>query len=361
MNIFIPGYAIEKMIREGGFGAVYLAKRVKDRQIVALKILNANAASQMKTTMQFYSEAKLLLKMNHPYIIRIYGLVPQAPRPAIDMEYFASDTLKSLILQKSPLLVTHGIGIFRKICEALKYLHSQKIIHKDLKPENILVNQEGDVRLIDFSIAEKVNFFSYFRRRSREGTALYMAPEQIRRQRPDFRTDIFSLGATFYEAFAGRTHITAVSDKALLKQQLKAVISKMRHFNKTVPYQLDNIILRMLRKQPDERYQSIAEILFDLNKFTSDDCVYKPGQHFTEKIQQQNAGRQRLTEKIPQQESSDKSEQRLTEKIPQQSGSEKGRLPLTKKIPQQNGSEQGGQRLTKKIQQQESSNETDKD
>ena len=296
MNIFIPGYTIEKTIREGGFGVVYLAKRVKDRQVVAIKMLNVNAASQMKTTRQFYSETKLLIKLEHHYIIKVYGVIPQAPRPAMDMEYFASDTLKTMILQKSPLLVTHGIGIFRKICESLKYLHSQKIIHKDLKPENILVNSEGDVRLIDFSIAEKVNFFSYFRRRSREGTALYMAPEQIRRQRPDYRTDIFSLGATFYEAFAGRTHITAVSDKALLKQQLKAVISKMRHFNKKVPYQLDVIILRMLRKHPDERYQSIAEILFDLNKFTTRECVYTPGHERTEKIPEQDGSDKEVKE-----------------------------------------------------------------
>ncbi len=274
-SLFIQGYIIEKLIKQGGFGAVYLARRATDRQWVAIKILNTEAASSIKSQMQFSYEVSLLSKLNHPYIVRVYGKISQAPKPAMEMEYFESETLKTLILQKSPLIMEKGIGIFRKVLEGMKYLHSKKIIHKDLKPENILVNPLGDVRLIDLSIAEKVNFFSFFKKRTREGTPLYMAPEQIQRKRPDYRTDIFALGATFYELFSGRSHIKASSDKAILQQQLKGVITKMRQVNKQVPYQLDNIILRMLKKNPEERYQSMAEVLFDLNKFTTQDAFLK--------------------------------------------------------------------------------------
>lgn len=271
MGLFIPGYSIERLIKEGGFGSVYQAKRATDRQSVAIKILHPNLSSTARG--QFYHEATLLATLQHPYIVRVHGLIPQSPRPAICMEYFESETLKTLILQKSSLIQDKGIGIFRRVSEALQYLHEHQIIHRDLKPENILINSLGDVRLIDFSIAEKMNWLSYFRSRRREGTPLYMSPEQILCKRPDARADIFSLGATFYEALSGRQHLNASSDKNMLQLQLKAPVTKMRQFNKKVPYQIDNMILRMLRKRPEERYQSVAELLFDLNRFTTGETL----------------------------------------------------------------------------------------
>ena len=264
MGLIIEGYVVEKLIKEGGFGAVYRVKRVLDKKILALKILKGNASMGVKS--QFYKEAKLLSKFNHPNIIKVHGIENKAPLPAILMEYFESETLRALILNQSPLIAQKGVGIFRKVSEALKYLHQQNIIHKDLKPENILVSPKGEVRLIDFSIAEKLGFLSFLKRRKLEGTPLFMAPEQIKKKPLDCRTDIYSLGATFYYFFSGKQHITAGSEKALLQQQLRASIPSMRRTNKEIHYQLDKIILRMLRKRPEERYQSIAEMLFDLNR-----------------------------------------------------------------------------------------------
>ena len=176
MALYIEGYIIEKLIKEGGFGGVYLAKRAKDRKVVAIKVLNEMASAQMRLKMQFNAEAKLLTQLDHPNIVKAICLIDGSPRPAFAMEYFESETLKTLILNKSPLIEDKGIGMFRKIADALKYLHSKKIIHKDIKPENILVSKDGDVRLIDFSISEKISFWSIFKRRTREGTILYMSP-----------------------------------------------------------------------------------------------------------------------------------------------------------------------------------------
>ena len=278
MSLFIPGYTIDKEIKHGGCGTVYLGKNIAERKIVAIKIMNPNAAASVKLKMQFAQEIQILSKLQHPYIVRLFCGINNAPRPALAMEFFESDTLKTLILQKSPLLVTHGVGMLRKVAEALKYVHSLNIVHKDIKPENILVNSAGEVRLIDFSLSEKINFFSRFKSRKLEGTPMYIAPEQIQRKCPDSRTDIYSLGATFYEVFAGRNHIQANSDKALLSQQIKGIVPKIRQSNKNVPYQIDNIILRMLKKNPAERYQSMGEMLFDLNKYTTRDYLYLPGQ-----------------------------------------------------------------------------------
>ena len=269
----IEGFVVERLIKEGGFGSVYLAKRVSDKKLFAIKLVHPKFSVQLSARMQFAKEIKLLSSLNHPYIIKVQGALKDAPRPAMLMEYFESETLKDLVIAKSPLLEEKGVGIFRKMCEALKYLHEQKIVHKDIKPENILVAANGDVRLIDFSIAEKINWWSMLKPRKREGTPLYMAPEQIKKERLDGRADIYAMGAAFYLVFGGRAHITAGSEKALLQQHLKAQVPKLRQFNKKVPYLLDNIILRMLNKHKEERYQSMAEVLFELNRFTTGDSM----------------------------------------------------------------------------------------
>lgn len=274
----IEAFVVEKMIKEGGFGVVYLAKRVADKKIFAVKILHPHINTHWRFRSQFYREINLLTKLDHPYIIKVFGFLKGAPRAAMLMEYFESETLKTLLVNKSPLIEEKGIGVFRKLLEAYKYIHEHKIIHKDTKPENILVDDKGDVRVIDFSIAQEKSMWSFLSRQRREGTPLYMAPEQINKTPLDARVDIYALGATFYYVFSGRPHITASSEKALLQQQLKAPVPKMRQFNKKIPYQLDSIILRMLQKRPEERYQSAAEVLFDLNRFTTEDYLIKPGQ-----------------------------------------------------------------------------------
>lgn len=275
----IEGYVVEKLIKEGGFGSVFLVKRMLDKKTFAVKILHPKINTQAKARAQFAKEIQLLLSLSHPYIVKVIGPVKEAPRAAMLMEYFESETLKELLVKKSPLLEEKGVGVFRKMCEALKYLHECKIVHKDIKPENILVANNGDVRLIDFSIAEEINFWSTLRTilqmRKRDGTPLYMSPEQVKKETVDGRSDIYSLGAAFYQVFGGRPHITAGSEKALLQQHLKANVPKMRNFNKKVPHQLDAIIMRMLQKRKEDRYQSMAEVLFDINRYTAEDRIGK--------------------------------------------------------------------------------------
>jgi serine/threonine-protein kinase len=284
----IEGYVVERLIKEGGFGSVYLVKRMLDKKTYAIKILHPKINLQAKARAQFAKEISLLSSLSHPYIVKVFGPVKDAPRAAMLMEYFESETLKELLVRKAPLLEEKGVGVFRRICEALKYLHECKIVHKDIKPENILVAANGEVRLIDFSIAEEINFWATLRTilqmRKRDGTPLYMSPEQVKKETVDGRSDIYSLGAAFYQVFGGRPHITAGSEKALLQQHLKAVVPKMRNFNKKVPHQLDAIVMRMLQKHKEERYQSMSEVLFDLNRYTSEDRIGKASEDTTERV-----------------------------------------------------------------------------
>ncbi len=280
MSLIIPGYVVKELIEQGGFAGVYRVERVFDKKILAIKILTPQTMAKSGYHKLFSQEAQLLAEFNHPYIIKSEGVEKKAPRSALVLEYFHSNTLKALILkgkkdhQTHPLIIKHGLGVFRKILEALKYMHQNKVIHKDLKPENILISENGDTRLIDFNIAEKLDFFSMFRPRKIDGTVLYMSPEQILKKRLDARSDIYALGATFYEVFTGRPHIIAGSEKAILQKHLKGNFDNLRKTNKNVPQQLDNIIMRMLEKRIAVRYQNVGEVLFDLNKFSNRDNLF---------------------------------------------------------------------------------------
>ncbi len=281
MGLIIPGYVVENLIKEGGFAQVYKVKRLVDKKILAVKIMNEKSYESMQNRKLFYWEAKLLQKFDHPNIVKFDSVEKKAPRPAIVMEYFENETLKSLILnspsaeEQHPLIQQKGIGMMRKIAETLKYMHSLNIIHKDIKPENILVNKEGDVRLVDFNIAEKIDFLSRFKIRKRKGTALYMSPEQVRKLPLDARSDVYSLGVTFYETFCGKAYIKAPSEKAVLQKVLKGSIVNPRKIMKNIPYQVDNLLMRMLAKKAEDRHQSMHEVLFELNKFSDTDNLTK--------------------------------------------------------------------------------------
>jgi serine/threonine-protein kinase len=274
-NLVIKGYKIEKLIREGGFAGVYLATKVLSKESVAIKILTPQANQSSRFRSSVYKESNILSKLNHKNIVNCYGMIEKAPRTAMEIEYFNSQTLRYHIMNKSDFFEKYAVGIFRQICQALKHVHESSIVHRDIKPENILVNDNGEVRLIDFAISEKMGLFSIFTKYKRDGTPYYMSPEQIRCTKQDQRSDIYSLGATFYHVFSGQTHITAGSEAEILKHQLKMTTPKIRSFDKTFPHQLDNILQRMLEKKPENRYENMAEILFDLGRYTKNDHIQR--------------------------------------------------------------------------------------
>lgn len=273
MSYIVPGYKIEKPVKSGGFAEVYYALRIKDKKHLAIKVLNESGCKNARIRSLFQREAKLLESLNHPYIIKIDSVIKESKRPAIAMDYFESDMLKTWILNKSPLLMKKGMKVFIQMAKALDYVHQNKIVHKDIKPENILVNDEGESRLIDFSIAEKESFFSKILPKKLEGTPLYMSPEQIRKEALDARSDIYALGATFYEVFAGVPHIQGKSEKAILQKQLKSSVPKIRQFNKNVPYKLEIIVMRMLEKDKSKRYKTMKEVLYEIKKFADENYV----------------------------------------------------------------------------------------
>ncbi len=261
--VLVTGYKVEKRIKDGGFSSVYKGTRISDGKVVALKMVSEAGLRDRAKFRMFKREVDILGNLKHHYIVDILEYVTEATRPTIAMDYFDSENLKTRVMRGDQVIKSRFIKIFATICEALQFLHENKVVHKDIKPENILVNDEGETRLIDFSLAVKQDFMSklFGSGRKVQGTPLYMSPEQIRNKALDVRSDIYSLGCTVYEVLTRRPPHMAQSQEQLLLKHLKENPSPPSQKDKNIPEDINIMVMKMLHKNPDKRPQTPAEIL----------------------------------------------------------------------------------------------------
>jgi len=273
MSRAIKGYLLQEKIRDGTVGSVW---RVTDsrQQVFALKQMSpANAADGDKVR-QFEREAALTEKLAHRNIIKVRERLDSDP-PAFVMEYFESENLKYSLWNLPERIVKHEFRILRQVAEALSFVHAQGVVHKDIKPENVLVNARQDVRLIDFSLAQsKMDRLLQFSRRV-EGTPLYMAPEQIRGEKCDPRADVYSFGVMTYEMLTRRPPFIGTTTQALLDKHLRDPVVPMRSWVPTLSAELDVIVLKMLAKKKEERWESMATVLDELARWEKKDTVIR--------------------------------------------------------------------------------------
>ncbi len=266
INRILKGYQIVEKIKDGSVGTVWRAINSKN-QIFALKQISEKNGARSEKVRQFKKEASLQMKLEHRHIIRVFEYVDIPPLPFFTMEYFNSENLKYSMWYLPQRVYKAEFYILRQVAEALAYIHNQGIIHKDIKPENILVAENSEIKLIDFSLAQtKWDRLLQFGKRI-EGTPLYMAPEQIRGERCDPRTDIYSLGATIYELLTKRPPFLGTTEAALLQKHLKEPAKPMRTFVKTIASELDAMVLKMLSKKPEDRFPDMTSVSYELSKW----------------------------------------------------------------------------------------------
>lgn len=265
-------YVYETTIGTGGMGLVYKARHLLLDQSVAIKVLRSDLMTG-QSLMRFQREGKVTSSLRHPNIITVYDLgVTERGQPYLVMDFLKGITLDKFIAREGALTLETSFGIISQICDALDYAHKNGVVHRDLKPGNVMLTLTSDgkqhVHLLDFGIAkllglEPVNSeVRLTKTGSIFGTPAYMSPEQCRGQKVDARSDIYSLGCLIYESLTGVTpYVGGTAVDVIAKHlQEEPLLMKDASFGREFPVALETAIAKMLKKDPNHRFQSIAEV-----------------------------------------------------------------------------------------------------
>ncbi len=264
----IGKYEVVEEIGHGGMGYVYRAFDPVIERTVAIKVVSEHILDQAEMKERFYREAKSAGRLSHPNITIVHDVGEIEGRPYIVMEYLDGLDLKALIKEERPKEIERKIDYAIQICRALSYAHENKLVHRDIKPENVKVLENGRVKIMDFGIA-KPESSDLTEQGTMLGTPSYMSPEQIRGAEVDRRSDIFSFGVLFQELLTykkpfGGSSTTTVIYKIVHEDPDPVELIETHG---ELSADLQQIITRCLRKNPDERYSTCDELIHDFEEF----------------------------------------------------------------------------------------------
>jgi hypothetical protein len=263
----LGGYTMKNLMMTGQTSQVWEIVENSSGRHFALKLLLPEKLRDPDHVKMLYNEAEVGMKLAHPNIIRIIKLVRDAENPHFIMEFFPAGNLKLRIMhKKTEFLWEKGQDIFKQVATGLAYMHANGYVHRDVKPDNIMVNSAGEVRLIDFALAQRISKGGLFRkRRGRSaGTRSYMSPEQIRGEGLDGRADIYSFAVSFYEVLTGRPPFRAATPSDLLKKQMYEKAVSPQIYNPNLTDECAAFLLRMLSKRKEDRPRDCHEVLMQL-------------------------------------------------------------------------------------------------
>lgn len=263
-------YEIRSLLGAGGMGEVYRARHVRLGREAAVKVLPAKYASDHERLRRFQREARSASALNHPNIVTIHDIDEHEGTLYIAMELVEGRTLREM-LADGPLPVERVPALARQMADGLAKAHASGIIHRDLKPENVMVTGDGLVKILDFGLAklshpddvtdsDATTISAITRKGDLTGTLQYLAPEQISGRPADHRSDQFSFGVLLYEMLCGRRPFGGDSTAAVLGSILRDTPPPLRTVRPETPADLERIVSRCLEKEPDRRYDSVADV-----------------------------------------------------------------------------------------------------
>ena len=260
----IGEYRLTRKLGAGGMAEVYLGVHEEVGQQVATKVLNPGLARDPVVRERFIQEARIQIELRHPGIVRVLTVNTRGEHLALMMEYVEGRTLADIIgVEVGPVPIHQAQPLIEQVLSAMAHAHHQGVIHRDIKPSNILVSHDDVVKVMDFGIAKVVRATRLTRTGATLGTAVYMAPEQIQGSRDaDERSDIYSLGVTFYEMLAGRPPFDGEgpgdSDFQVKLAHVNEAPPDPRQFYPDIPQAIVDVLMRALAKDPVARYQTVA-------------------------------------------------------------------------------------------------------
>src|SRR5262245_18656793 len=268
-------YLITSRLGAGGMGEVFLAEDTRLERKAAIKLLPADLAGDPERRHRFLTEARAASALNHPHVCIVYDVgETDEGVPFIAMEFVEGQTLDSVV-KGGPLEISLVVEIASQVADALDAAHSRSIVHRDIKPANISVNDRGQVKVLDFGLATRMQHDSPAKAAMTAqmlqtqtgqvlGTPSYMSPEQALGQALDHRSDLFSLGVVLYELTTGQRPFTGANLVETMHKIVHSQPAAIARLNYDVPAELERITLKCLQKSPARRYQSARELVVDL-------------------------------------------------------------------------------------------------
>jgi serine/threonine-protein kinase len=256
-------YAVHAVLTSGGMADVYRARDCQTGADVVVKLPNVALAGDLAAFNRYQREIEIAQGLGHPGLQR---LLSDPGTPYMVFEYVEGQTLRAYLAHRGPLPIQEVQAIGLQLADVLAYVHQHGIVHRDLKPENILIDTSGHVTLTDFGIALRLasRRLTFSHLTNAVGTPDYMAPEQVRGERGDARTDVYALGCVLFELLAGQVPYPASDALEAMQRKVQTDPPLVSRFRPDAPAALDAIVYRALRRRPAERYPSMAALAHDL-------------------------------------------------------------------------------------------------
>ncbi len=261
----IGGYEILAKLGQGGMGAVFKARQVSMNRIVALKVLLPNRAADPDFVTRFLREARSAGQLSHPNLINVYDCGRDGQYYYFSMEFVEGQSLKQVLKAHGPLDEATAIRHLIAVARALGAAHAQGIVHRDVKPDNIMLDRTGEPKLGDLGLAKPMSGeLDVTLGGNVLGTPHYIAPEQARGEAVDGRADLYALGASFHHLLTGRTLFTGDTSVAISIKHATEEPTPIRRLRPDISVGMERILLRLLRKKPDQRHPDAQALIHDL-------------------------------------------------------------------------------------------------
>lgn len=269
-------YEILEKIGNGGMATVYKAKCHVLNRFVAVKVLKEEFITDIEFIKRFKSEAQTAASLTHPNIVSIYDVGNEGDVYYIVMELIQGKTLKEIIVEDGKLSWKWSVNIAIQIASALETAHKNNLIHRDIKPHNIIITEDGMAKVTDFGIAKAVSNSTITAFGTTIGSVHYFSPEHAKGGITNAKSDIYSLGIVMYEMLTGRVPFDADTPVSVALMQVQEEPIEPKRLNPQIPISVNNIILKAMQKDPEDRYQNATDMLIDLStalKRPDDDFV----------------------------------------------------------------------------------------
>lgn len=259
----IGGYVIEGQVGRGGMATVYLARQTSMNRVVALKILPKNFTQDESYYKRFEREVNIVAQLEHRSIVPVYDHGESEGQPYIAMRYMAGGSLDQKLVD-GPMRAQDVLDVYAQIAPALDYAHSKSVLHRDLKPSNVLLDETGGAFITDFGIARIIgdhNPGSTITTQGVVGTPSYMSPEQAQGQPLDGRSDLYAMGVMLFELLTARRPFMSDTPYSIAVMQVTAPPPSARAINPNISPAVEQVIFKTLKKKPEERYPTAAELV----------------------------------------------------------------------------------------------------